>query len=80
MDKRILLRGIYNLPGGMTSYQRLAVRSRHLHELAVELELAIQNEVPPDILSVYSWAIDSISAEIKLISDRLEVQSKRNKP
>lgn len=79
LDKRILFRGIYNLPGGMTSYQRLALRSRHLHELAVELEQAIQNEVPPDILSVYSWAIDTISAEIKLISDRLEVQSKSRK-
>ena len=79
LAKGILFRGIYNLPGGMTAYQRLALRSRHLHELAVELERAVQNGVPREFLSVYSWAIDAISAEIRLISDRLEIQSKCNK-
>lgn len=80
VDTGSLFRGIYNLPDGMSSYQRLAVRSKHLHDLAAELEHAIQNDVARDFLCVYSWAIDAISAEIKLISDRLEIQSKCGKP
>ena len=43
------------------------------------LEQAIENDVPREFLCIYSWAIDAISAEIKVISDRLEIQSKCNK-
>ena len=74
LDKAGLFRGIYNLPGGVSSHQRLELRSKHLHELALELERAIQNDLPREYLCVYAWAIDALSAEIKLISDRLEIQ------
>ena len=76
LDQGSLFRGIYNLPDGMPSHQRLALRSKHLHELAMELEQGIQNDLPREFLCVYAWAIDAISAEIRLISDRLEIQSK----
>ena len=79
LDRDGLFRGIYHLPEGITSHQRLTLRSKHLHDLAMGLEQAIENEVPREFLYIYSWAIDTISAEIKVISDRLEIQSKCNK-
>lgn len=74
-----LFRGIYNLPDGISSHQRLALRSKHLHDLAIGLERAIEKEMPRELLYIYSWAIDTISAEIRVISDRLEIQGKCNK-
>lgn len=79
LDKCSLFRGIYNLPGGMSSQQRLALRSKHLHDLAMELEQAIQKGITRESLCVYTWAIDAIAAEIKLVSDRLEIQGKCRK-
>ena len=79
LDCSGLFRGIYNLPDGISSHQRLALRSKHLHDLAIGLEQAIENEMPRELLYIYSWAIDTISAEIRVISDRLEIQNKCNK-
>lgn len=79
LDRDGLFRGIYNLPEGISSHQRLALRSKHLHDLAMGLEQAIENGFPRDFLYIYSLAIDTISAEIKIISDRLEIQSNCNK-
>lgn len=78
LDRDGLFRGIYNLPDGMSAHQRLALRSKHLHDLATGLEQAIDKGLPPELLYIYSWAIDTISAEIKVISDRLEIQGKCN--
>jgi len=79
LGKAGLFRGIYKLPGGISSQQRLELRSKHLHELALELEQAIQNDVPREFLCVYAWAVDALSAEIRLISDRLVSQGNSRK-
>jgi len=75
-EMRNLLRNIYKFPSGISSRQRLEIRTRQLHDLALGLERAIRNDVPRDFLCVYSWAVDYIALEIKVITDRLEIQGR----
>ena len=74
-----LLRSIYKFPSGVSSQQRLVIRSSQLHDLALELEQAINNDTPREFLCVYSWAVDYIALEIKVITDRLMIQGKLDK-
>lgn len=71
-----LLRSIYKFPPGISSQQRLLMRSRQLHEVAMELDQAIRSDTPREFLCVYSWAVDYIALEIKVITDRLGIQGK----
>ena len=63
----------------MPAHQRLEQRARQLSELAVELEEHIRSDTPREFLCVYSWAIDYIAIELKVLSDRLEIQEKLRK-
>lgn len=76
VEAKNLLRSIYRFPPGISSQQRLLMRSSQLHELALELEQAIRNDTPREFLCVYSWAVDYIALEIKVIIDRLESQGR----
>ena len=71
-----LLKRIYASPDRLPSPERLALRSSHLHELAVKLEQAVQGDIDRELIRVYSWAIDSIAMEIRLVADRVDVQMK----
>ena len=78
-EVRSLFQSIYKFPPGIPSRQRLLIRTRQLHDLALGLEEAIRNGVPREFLCVYTWAVDYIALELKVITDRLEIQGKLDK-
>ena len=74
-----LLRSVYKFPPGFSLEQRLVIRTRQLHDLSKELEASIRGDSPREHLCIYSWAVDYIALELKVIADRLEMRNNPDK-